>query len=301
MHIREDKSKKCVGETSLFISFDYNQRIVDVIKEAGNAVWDKNTKLWELPLNKLAFLINKVSIIEDIEIDLLPDEKSEQLSTSINFKTTPYQYQIEGIEYMLNHKDCLLLDVAGLGKTLQVIYLAEELKARGECEHCLIVCGINALKINWEKEINKHSNEDCVIIGKKVNSKGKISYTSIRERAEQLYNKLDPFFIIINVESIRDKTVVDAILNSKNSFDLIVVDECHRCKSPTTSQSKGLIKIAKAGKRHIGLTGTPLVNSPLDAYLPLKFIGKEKASFTKFKDFYCNFEFVFGHRQNKVL
>ncbi len=74
MHIREDKSKKCVGETSLFISFDYNQRIVDVIKEAGDAVWDKNAKLWEVPLNKLAFIIDKVSIIEDIDIELLPDE-----------------------------------------------------------------------------------------------------------------------------------------------------------------------------------------------------------------------------------
>lgn len=299
MLIREDKSKKCVGEASLFISFNFNQKIIDIIKEAGDAVWDKKTKLWEVPINKLAFLIDKVSIIEDIDIEVLPDVNVEHINTSINFKTQPYPYQLEGIDYMLNHPDCLLLDVAGLGKTLQVIYLAEELKARGECEHCLIICGINALKTNWEKEIKRHSNEDCVIIGKKVNSKGKISYSSIKDRAEQLYNKLDPFFIIINIESIRDRIIIDAILDSKNKFDLMVVDECHKCKSPTTSQSKGLIKIAKASKRHIGLTGTPLVNSPLDAYLPLKFIGKEKASFTKFKDFYCNFEFVFGHRQIK--
>ena len=296
MHIREDKSKKCVGETSLFLSFDYNQRIVDVIKEAGNAIWDKKDKIWELPLNKLSFLIDRVSLIEDIEIDLLPDETVENTDISINFKTQPYPYQLEGIQYMLNNPNCLLLDAPGVGKSLQVIYLAEELKTRGEIEKCLLICGINALKSNWEKEIKKHSNEDCVIIGKKINSKGKIVYSSIKDRAEQLYNKLDPFFIILNVESIRDRIVIDAILNSKNKFDLIVFDEVHRAKSPTSQQGKNLLKLVKCGKRHIGLTGTLIVNNPLDCYLPLKFIGKERANFTTFKDFYCTWDFQFGHR-----
>lgn len=296
MRITEKKSKKCVGETSLFVDFNYNQRIIDTIKEAGNAVWDKKDKIWELPLNKLAFLIDRVSLIEDIEIDLLPDQNVEHFDISIDFKTKPYDYQVKGIEYMLNNPNCLLLDAPGLGKTLQIIYLAEELKARGEIEKCLIICGINALKSNWEKEINRHSYEDCVIIGKKTNSKGKIVYSSIKDRAEQLYNKLDPFFVILNVESIRDKTVIDAILNSKNNYDLVVFDEIHKAKSPTSQQGKNLLKLAKLGKRHIGLTGTLIVNNPLDCYLPLKFIGKERANFSTFKDFYCTWDFQFGHR-----
>lgn len=229
MKIREDKSKKCVGETSLFITFDYNPNIVNVIKEAGNGVWDKNTKTWEVPNNKLAFIIDRASLIEDIDIELLPDEKAEHIDISIPMKTKPYAYQLEGIDYMLNNPNCLLLDAPGLGKTLQVIYLAEELKARGEVKKCLIICGINSLKSNWEKEIKKHSYEDCVIIGKKVNSKGKIIYSSVKERAQQLYDNIDPFFTIINVECIRDKAVVEAIINSKNEFDLIIFDEVHKC------------------------------------------------------------------------
>ena len=54
---------------------------------------------------------------------------------------------------MLNNPNGLLQDPPGLGKTLQVIYLAEELKAQENYEHCLILCGINSLKNNWKKEI----------------------------------------------------------------------------------------------------------------------------------------------------
>jgi hypothetical protein len=34
------------------------------------------------------------------------------------FKTQPFDYQLEGIEYGLNHNNWLLLDAPGLGKTL---------------------------------------------------------------------------------------------------------------------------------------------------------------------------------------
>ena len=40
---------------------------------------------------------------------------------------------------MLNNPNGLLQDPPGLGKTLQVIYLAEELKAQENYAHCLII------------------------------------------------------------------------------------------------------------------------------------------------------------------
>jgi len=43
-------------------------------------------------------------------------------------KTKPFDYQLEGINYGINHDKWLLLDSPGLGKTLQVIYIAESLK-----------------------------------------------------------------------------------------------------------------------------------------------------------------------------
>ena len=45
------------------------------------------------------------------------------------------------------------------------------------------------------------------------------------------------------------------------------------------------------------MTGTLLLNSPLDAFVPLKFIGKENSTWTNFKNFYCVMEQKFGHNQ----
>jgi len=184
-----------------------------------------------------------------------------------------------------------------LGKTLQVIYAAEELYAQKKIDHCLIICGINTLKQNWKKEIEKFSTLSCRVIGEKINSKGKVSYASVKERAEELYNYIEDFFLIINIESLRDNLVIDAIRNSENTFDMIVVDEVHCCKSPTSQQGKNLLKLAKVGNYHYGLTGTLLVNSPLDAYTPLKFIGQEKANYSTFKQYFCQYEQKFGHYQ----
>ena len=297
--IEERKSVKSIGQTSLFVSFDYNPKIVETVKQAENAIYDKKTHTWELPLNKLSFLIDNLTQLDDINVTFLDDKKEEDLlDLTIDYKMPPFKHQLEGIQFLINRQNALLLDVPGVGKTLQVIYAAEELKKQKGIEHCLIVCGINALKINWKKEIQKFSTLDCVIIGEKINSKGKVSFSSIKERAEQLYKPIKEFFVIVNIESLRDSTVIEAIRNSKNNFDMIVCDEIHKIKGVTTSQQgKNFLKLAKVGKYHYGLTGTLLVNSPLDCYAPLKFIGWERANYSTFKAFYCRLEYVFGHQQ----
>lgn len=295
--IREGKSVKNPGSSSLFVSFDYNPKIVETIKQLDTTWYNPDTYTWELSLNSLSFLINELTSIDDIDVEFLEDEKSKDLDLTLDYKTKPFKYQLDGIKWLISNENGLLTDVPGLGKTLQLIYAAEELKKQKGIEHCLIICGINTLKANWKKEIEKHSSLDCIIIGEKINSKGNVSYASIKERAEQLYQPIEEFFVIINVESIRDSTVIDAIKNSKNKFDMIVVDEIHRLKGATTStQSKNLLKLAKVGKYHYGLTGTLLVNSPLDCFIPLKFINRERSTYTNFKNFYCVIDHKFGHQ-----
>ena len=225
-----------MGQTSLFVSFDYDPKIIEIIKQANSYVYDDTTKTWEMPLNNLSYLIDNLTSIDDINLDFLPVEKEEELPLVVDYKLKPFNYQLEGIKWLINNENGLLLDVPGLGKTAQVIYAAEELKAQKNIKHCLIICGINTLKNNWKREIQKFSNLDCIIIGEKINSKGKISYSSVKDRAEQLYQPIKEFFVILNVESLRDSTVVDAIKSSQNSFDMIVIDEIHKLKGATTSQ-----------------------------------------------------------------
>lgn len=243
--ILEQKADKCVGVTSLAVLFNYNIEIIDIIKSVGESIWHKREKYWEVPCNKLEQLVNNLSYIDDITIRTLDDIRDDELGLTIDYKTKPFDYQEDGIRYLINNRNCLLLDVPGLGKTLQVIYAAEELHKQEGIEHCLILCGINSLKTNWKKEIERHSSLDCVIIGEKVNSKGKVVYSSVKERALQLVKPIEQFFVILNVESLRDNTVIDAIRNSKNKFDLIAFDEVHMCLNYMTEieTDQGMLRI----------------------------------------------------------
>ena len=290
MRIQQRRNKKIPGGTSLFLSFDFNQKIIDIIKETKYYFYDKKTREWEVPLTSLSQLLDNICYIENIELDLLPDKVDDNREIMLldRYKTPPFDHQLEGIRYGLNTPHWLLLDQPGLGKTLQIIYLAEELKAQDNIEHCLIICGINTLKSNWEKEIKKHSNLDCVILGKKINSKGNVTYGSVTDRCIQLKNKIDQFFIIVNIETLRSSDFIEAFRTSENKIDMIVFDELHKSKDINSLQGHNLLKLPNA-KYKIGLTGTLIMNNPLDSYLPLRWIDQENCSLTNFKNYYCEF------------
>lgn len=295
--IQERKNSKVPGTSSLYISFDYNKDIVDTVKTLSVSHYDKETKEWEVPVTSLAEFLDKASPIDEIEIDLLEyKDKKEKTYTLEPYRTKPFDYQEEGIQYGLNHNKWLLLDAPGLGKTLQLTYLAQELKQRKNIEHCLIICGINTLKTNWKKEIQKHSDLSCMILGERVNSKGRTVYEGVPYRLNQLNNKIDEFFVITNVETLRDDKIVKALNKGKNKFDMIIFDEVHTCKNPNSIQGKNLLKL-KSAKYKVAATGTLLMNNPLDTYMPLKWVGAETASYTNFKYYYC----IFGGPFNNDL
>lgn len=288
--IRENICKKIPGSSSLFISFQYNEEIIRLIKNCDVYRYDKKTREWEVPTLYLSYILDNLVYYDNIELHILSErEKRQYQGLTQQHKTKLFDYQEEGVLYGLNEKDSwLLLDAPGLGKTLQLITLAEELKATRDLKHCLVICGVASLKTNWIKEIKKHSDLSCRILGERITKKGTTVIGTISERAEQLMNTIDEFFIVTNVETLRSDDVISAILNGPNEIDMIVVDEIHKAKSSTSQQGKNLLKLTKA-KYKIGATGTLLLNNPLDAFVPLKWIGEEKSTLTTYKNFYCEF------------
>lgn len=290
IYIKEDKAEKLPGLTSLFITFDFNQLIVDELKLLETKWYNSKECYWEVPLTDLSKLIDILSKIDTIDLSLLKDQstKSNNKIQTKKFKTKPYEYQIDGITYGLNHNNWLLLDDCGLGKTLQIIYLAQELQKTKGIKHCLIVCGVNNLKSNWKNEIQKHSSLSCTILGEKVTKSGRVVFGSVKDRLEQLGKNIKEFFIITNIETLRDKNIIKALLKGKNQIDMMCVDEIHTCKSPKSQQGEHLLKLTKYAYK-IGMTGTLLMNNPLDAYVPLKWIGVEHSNYSTFKNFYCQY------------
>lgn len=178
--------------------------------------------------------------------------------------------------------------VHNCGKSITAIATALKRKELNKVKHCLIVCGVNSIKFNWQEEIKIHTGMDSVILGARKNKKGVIEVKSNKDKLEDLDN-LNEFFIITNIETFRDKKIKDKLkkLVDKKVIEVIVFDECHKCRQPQAQQTKGLMSVAKNVKYFYGLTGTVLSNSPLDAFVPLKLVEKENANFTNFKSRYC--------------
>jgi len=288
----EDIPNKLPGLTSMFIKIENVSKdvlldIVSVIKETCEIYnYDKKTYVWEVPLKNISILIDNLSVLDELSIISHQENKNQNLSLvdPLKFKTRPFDYQLDGINYGLNHDKWLLLDDMGLGKTLQAIYVAQSLYEMGKIEHCLILCGVDSLRSNWKKEIEKHSNLSAMILGDRLNNRGNITYESVAYRVEQLSHKINEFFIITTLTTIRNDDVVVALNSGINNIGLIITDEIHRCKDVTSIQGKNLLKLNATYK--MAMTGSLIVNNPLDSYLPLKWIGVEKSTLTNFKQYF---------------
>lgn len=294
IYIEEKPNTFIGGRTSLYITFDFNQDIIDIIKGCNVYYFSKRGKFWEVPLNNLSYLLDNLVYIDSINLKLFDNKNKEVILPCLEYKTKPFDYQLEAIKYGLNHNKWLLLDEMGLGKTKTLINLAEELRAQKHIKHCLVICGIASLKTNWKKEIEKHSNLSCRILGERVSKKGKVHWASLKERAAELDQPLEEFFIITNIETLRTANknknkitndVISNILNGPNKFDMIILDEAHKCSGANSQQTKGLLQLDATYK--VAATGTPIINSPLDLYVPLTWINVNNSAFTNYKYTFC--------------
>lgn len=293
--LEEKQTKKLPGKTSIFVDFEYKPELVDVMHQVPNAIFHKKDKLWETPLTELSRLITFLHNYDDTDLIMLKDKpkQEDKVYSLLDYKTTPYDYQLEGVQFGLNHDKCLILDQPGLGKTLQCIYIAQERYAKGEIEHCLIVCGLNTLKFNWKKEIEQHSDLTAKILGERINRKGRLVVDGVDTRLQQLKEPIEEFFVITNIETLRDDRILKELNKGVNKFDMIVADEIHKMNNITSAQGKNFSKLKS--KYKIGLTGTFLVNSPLDAYMALKWVDVDRSTATNFKYFYSVYGGRFGN------
>lgn len=294
VHINIRKSNKCNGEKSLFLSFPYDTQLVGIIRELPTRYWSSENKEWEVPLNKLQTLLSQLSnyainIKSDDATFLLEEKKDCAMPKGFAFKTQPFSHQIDGFNYGLANDRWLLGDEQGLGKTKQVIDIAVAKKLQKGYKHCLIICGVNGLKWNWQNEIKTHSNETGWILGQRQTTKGiKIGSGSAKLADLKDIKHNDNYFIITNVESLRDDKIAAEIasLCKSKEIGIVAIDEIHKCKNPSSQQGKGILKVQSECR--IAMTGTPLMNTPLDLYIILKWLGYEKHAFYSFKNHYCD-------------
>lgn len=304
-----------LSKLSAFVSFDYDPHLVSVVKELGTRVYLPEERCWEIPESSVPMLVNK---LKEYDIMLTGTMRHEhrvevKLPGGFVFKTTPYQHQLEGVVYGLENEAFLLGDDQGLGKTKQIIDLALCRKAQEGMKHCLIICGINGTKYNWAEEVKIHSSEDSWVLGTRFTKRPpiKVIEGGTKEKMEDLQRVPNQFFWITNIETLRGGSykegkgknaklrfpIAERIqeLCDDGTIGMIAFDEAHKAKNPDSQQGKALLSID--APHPIPMSGTFLLNNPMDLYLPLRWAGFETHSFYQYQRHYC----VYGGFQNKEI
>ena len=255
--------------------------------------WNKDTKEWELPIIRMSDVLSKLDNY-DFEIHgyVCLDKPAPKVPANFQFKTKPFEHQIEGFNYGLTTNSWLLGDEQGLGKTKQVIDIAVAKKLERGYKHCLIICGVNGLKWNWREEVRTHSDETSRIIGQNIKG-GRVVTGSTKDKIRDLDmllaspDAISDYFLITNIESLRNEDIVSKLseLCKNKTIGVVAIDEIHKCKNPQSQQGKGIMKINSVYK--VAMTGTPLMNTPMDLYIILKWLGYEKHSFYAFRNHHC--------------
>lgn len=204
------------------------------------------------------FYLPKTQVFEnlyDIGVDVEVDFDKYQEMDKRGWRAFPHQEV--GVKFLLTKNNRILGDDMGLGKTLMSTIASIE----SGVEKVLIVCPANA-KINWFREINAFIDEEEISIIKSGYWNPK-RYTIIN------YDILKNFHTIIDGRKSYKEHEINRHLDEEG-FDLIILDEAHMVKNPSSNRAKIISQISKNIKRRWLLTGTPLANRPMDFYNLLK-------------------------------
>lgn len=292
-------------EDAYKVSFKYDVKILAQVKSLAERRYLPEDRAWEIPAYEVENLMKKMGELnaqiemeekakEELEAKHLQEKKEatrERLkgitpAIPFEFITKPLPHQIEAFNIGLEKSSLLIGDQQGLGKTKESIDIAVARKK--EIYKCLIVCGVNSVKYNWGKEIKTHSKESYTVIDSRTMDK----------RVEQInkWYKSNEFFGIINIESLRNEKIQDALyVGIKDGFiGATIVDEIHKAKNGQSQQGKAL-RILKTPIK-IGLTGTPIMSKAEDLWNILVWLGVEKRNVWQFKNTYCEYGGYGGYK-----
>jgi len=213
----------------------------------------KNQKKSEL------YFIPKTQVNTDLfEEDINVEVDFQKYADLDKLGRKAFKHQEDGIKFLLSKKKCILADDMGLGKTFQSIVAALETGV----EKVLVVCPANA-KINWKREICNFIPEDEVSILKTGHWNPK-RFTIIN------YDILKNFHTLVDGRKKYEEGDIRRELVDFN-FDLVILDEAHMVKNPSSQRTKIINQISENIERRWLLTGTPIANRPMD-YFNLLFL-----------------------------
>ena len=217
-------------------------------------------------------------------------DRIELLEEKCGFKL--WDFQVDNVVKMSQAKSILNASSPGTGKTIQTLMsLPSSLNSSGVMPGCLVV-GPQASTNAWKREISTRRPDLTVMA-----LKGSQAFRWPVENEVLLlsYDSILP----LKSEAVKNSMDLDYFTHKCPKGLYLVGDELHCVKSFKAARTKRFRALATAVLKHggkvIGLTGTPLINKPVDFWCLLQNLGLSKETFGDWD----NYSRMMGGQKNR--
>lgn len=265
----------------LYLKSPYTAR--DLVREKITAaVWQKSRVAYRLPATPAAALgiadvLGQYGIDADAAATALVQAAHVQRSagakrTALDLppvpgsKTDAWAHQRQAFWFARELPGAILDMDMGTGKSKVVCDLIHDSRA----ESVLIVCPERVVGV-WPKQFGIHSGgEKHIIDPRRQNKRGEWALVPIKDRVALYEEALHecgcglPHVLISNYAAAAHEPFKS--WSTRQHFDYIAYDECHRLRSAGGVWSKWASKMHGHADRHIGGTGTLQAQTPLDVF-----------------------------------
>lgn len=216
------------------------------------------------------------------------------------FKNKPFEHQLQCLNKHGRDEYFALLADMGTGKSFIIINNIADLWSSGDLDAALILAP-NGVHYNWLlQEIPKHMPDwvryEAAAWSADMNKTEKAALEALTTQADSSVLRI----MLMNWEAI----ATDRAFKAAKKFAMasrrlmIAADESHNIKNPSAARTKALMKLKPMSHWRRIITGTPITNSPFDAFGQFSFLDEnilQTSSYFAFKAEYAEM-LPAGHR-----
>ncbi len=164
-------------------------------------------------------------------------------------------FQEEGVRGIYRFRGrALLADEQGLGKTIQALTWIRRLPRRRP----VVIVTPSSVKFTWQAEAMAHFNMRLEVLEGHLKQKDK-------------RRGLPSDIVVLNYDILHSWLPVLLKANPQ----VVVFDEIHFCRNLTARRTKAAIRLAENVPSVVGLSGTPLLNLPIELWSVLRIVKPE--------------------------
>lgn len=276
--------------TEIRIRFPYNEKLVFEVKQIPGRRFHKEEAggYWSIPMTStvvaglrnfaeaagvplpegIVELIAGLEAERKVNLDLSQSGEARPVAALpevIAKSLKPFQHA--GVQYILNNRRVLLGDDMGLGKTLQALAALEAMGA-----YPALVVTPASLKYNWRREIAKWLPD-------------RLDHVLILNGGDVSQQDRGAHIVIVNYDILKRHQWLWSM-----NWKTVIVDESHYIKNEKSQRTNFVLDIVKDVPNVILLSGTPILNRPIELASQLKAIRRLDSVFGGFWPFahrYC--------------